>query len=556
MPQFEIQLDITQLVIPPVCAGMLLIGLTLYLYMYTRYSSSLYLAVTINAFLAFLFVGSETFILSFGSWLKDQYLGRQFHRIEQVSGTLFIFGMPYLITYVLMLNETWHKINRFISYLGLVAAISIVTAAFVSPDLFVSQTIPTTTWNRFEGDYGRGNEGVLYSLRDIILSILMIYTLICLFIDITVYKNIRKLIYPMIGILFAIYGAVVDIIFVHEVKMYDLFPDLYYSRFAVGITMMMIMFMTEITRRFIDTTKEVESAHKTISISEKKYRLLVEGTNDCIFTIDMNYNFINANYAALRQLHIDSQKIHQTNFFDLIYQDPDDLKISLQLAKEKITELVSTKKPVSFKTSLKAFGTKEPKEYSVRCELIEVDDENEIIVKAGSINEDGPMKYIESETAKFTIGNYLIAAEEISKRLVLNLPKFMNTTRVNTIRMGLREIIINAIEHGNLNITFEEKSQATMGENYMEFILSRQKDPKYKDKKVTIEFTLNSNGVVYKINDDGNGFDYSKILGRIRNKQDNEFLAHGRGLTMAMNIFDNIEFNESGNMVLLEKKFT
>lgn len=44
---------------------------------------------------------------------------------------------------------------------------------------------------------------------------------------------------------------------------------------------------------------------------------------------------------------------------------------------------------------------------------------------------------------------------------ILNLPKYLDKKTTNTIKLGLREIIINAIEHGNLNIGFEEKTQAT-----------------------------------------------------------------------------------------------
>ena len=120
----------------------------------------------------------------------------------------------------------------------------------------------------------------------------------------------------------------------------------------------------------------------------------------------------------------------------------------------------------------------------------------------------------------------------------------------------MREIIINAIEHGNLNISFEEKSKATNDGNYLEFVLSRQKDPNYKDKKVTIEFLLNSNKVMYKIEDEGNGFNYREIIQKIQNTVDEDMLAHGRGLRMAFNIFDEVKFNKKGNQVLLVKHFT
>lgn len=555
MQTFELNLTSAQLVIPPICTGMLAVGLLLYTYMYSRYRINVYLAVAVSAMLATIFVGSETVILIGGSWFKDQATGRQFHRIEQLAGAYFLFALPYLLTSILTLNKKWQKINRIISFAGLICASIIAITAFIFPDTFISQQIPVYTWNRFEGDFARGQEGIVYSLRDTILGIMMLYSIFCFIFDIIKNRNISKLIFPVAGILAAIYGAIIDIIFVHTSVMHGLFPTQYFSRFSLGITAMIMLFITEITRQFIDTAREVESAHKIISISEKKYRLLVEQTDDCIFSLNMDYNFINANNSSLKQLHLHGKTLNSTNFFDIIYSDPDDMKFSRQIIKGKLEQLISEKKPVSFKVTLKAFGTKEPKEYSVRCELIHVDDENEILVKASNIHEDGPMKYIDSETARFTIGNYLIAADEISKRLVLNLPKFMDKAEVNSLRIGLREIIINAIEHGNLNISFEEKSEASMNDDYLEFILSRQKDPRYRDKKVSIEFSLTPEKAAYKITDDGNGFDYSEILTKFREKANSEMLAHGRGIAMAMNVFDDIQFNKKGNQILLTKEF-
>lgn len=60
--------------------------------------------------------------------------------------------------------------------------------------------------------------------------------------------------------------------------------------------------------------------------------------------------------------------------------------------------------------------------------------------------------------------------------------------------------------------------------------------------------------VAYRITDQGGGFDYQRIMDRIRQVND-EMLPHGRGLVMAMAEFDIVEFNEKGNRILLVKYF-
>ena len=56
------------------------------------------------------------------------------------------------------------------------------------------------------------------------------------------------------------------------------------------------------------------------------------------------------------------------------------------------------------------------------------------------------------------------------------------------LRTGLEELIINAIEHGNLNISFEEKSAAILNGTFESLLEQRQANELYKDKNITITF--------------------------------------------------------------------
>ncbi len=555
MISFTHDLGIAQFLLPPICTGILLGGFLLYLYMSWKYKSTLYMTVAVFAFLGILFVGSETMILSIGGWLHNRELSVQFHRIEQLAGACFLFALPYALMYLLELNDRMHRINRILAVIGLGYAIIVIVAAYVKPDLFISMETTKASWLTYEADYGRGQEGILYAIRDALLGIYIIYSITVVIIDIIWHKNLNYLVYPVIGLLLAFFGAIVDTVHVHTGVFIDFFPESYFSRFSVGITMAIMFFMSSVTRKFITYAQELEIAHKIISISEEKYRFLVEGTNDCILSLDLDMRCLNANRAALNQLVINIDNLEEFKFYDLVYIPQDESEFTMQFIQEKINILLNEGRPVYFKTFLKAHGTYEPREYHIRIEHINIDDKNEILMKASSVPDDSIMRYINSEKMHFTIGNYLIAAEEICNRLVLNLPRYIDKQQASAIKLGLREIIINAIEHGNLNISFNEKSQATENGNYMEFILSRQKDAVYRNKRVTIEFLLNSERVIYKISDEGNGFDYKNIISMIEDDVDAQMLAHGRGLRMAFNIFDSVEFNRRGNQVLLIKYF-
>ena len=122
--------------------------------------------------------------------------------------------------------------------------------------------------------------------------------------------------------------------------------------------------------------------------------------------------------------------------------------------------LKKNRKRVNLKARLKTFFSTEPKTYDITFEYLELGNNYEIIGKAVRVHKDIILKYIQSESAKYVIDNYLLTIEEISTRLVSYLPKFLNEESISQIRMGLREILINAVEHGNLDISYEEKSKA------------------------------------------------------------------------------------------------
>ena len=92
-----------------------------------------------------------------------------------------------------------------------------------------------------------------------------------------------------------------------------------------------------------------------------------------------------------------------------------------------------------------------------------------------------------------------------------------------------------------------------MESSYFTFVRSRQNNDKYKNKKVKIENILDSEKIKYTITDEGEGFDYKKIVKKITQTLDEELLFHGRGIAMTMNIFDELTYNDKGNQATLVK---
>ena len=144
MITFEKELSLTQFRIPPICVGILLGGFILYLYIYLKYRNRLFLSIILLSFLALIFVGSETMIVTFGGWLHNRAVSIQFHRSEQLAGLFYLFALPYYLVYLLELNKKWQKANKIIAFIGLGIAIIISSIFFFLTIFLISCLCPKT----------------------------------------------------------------------------------------------------------------------------------------------------------------------------------------------------------------------------------------------------------------------------------------------------------------------------------------------------------------------------------------------------------------------------
>lgn len=301
---------------------------------------------------------------------------------------------------------------------------------------------------------------------------------------------------------------------------------------------------------------DLNGAYEKISVSEEKYRMLIEGVNHYICTTDLNGNLLTANNILIHDLKINPASFDGLTILDLFYIPAEDKGVTRSFITEKINETINDKKQVSFKAQMKPYYQIEPREMSVYFEIVNIASAQEILVKAYDTIEDSLLKNMVCEKQVLEMGNNISVAEEISNRLVRNIERYYDPKKITILRIALREMILNSIEHGNLDISYESKTEALESEKYFEYIVQRQKDPRFRDKKVTIEYSLTSSKVVYVIRDDGEGFDHKKMRDAAISTANNELLSHGRGIAMTTNAFDEVVYNDKGNEVTLVKYFT
>ena len=132
-----------------------------------------------------------------------------------------------------------------------------------------------------------------------------------------------------------------------------------------------------------------------------------------------------------------------------------------------------------------------------------------------------------------------------------NLAVLMANLCPNPLKMGVGflEILLNAIEHGNLGITYEEKSNLLAQKTWKTEVNYRLSLLKNRDKVVEIYIEYHATGVSFLIKDQGDGFDWEKYLKLDPSRATH---AHGRGIAIANYIsFDHLEYRGCGNEVYI-----
>ena len=117
----------------------------------------------------------------------------------------------------------------------------------------------------------------------------------------------------------------------------------------------------------------------------------------------------------------------------------------------------------------------------------------------------------------------------------------------NSIAIGLAELMINGIEHGNLGIGFEEKTKLIERGTWLQSVERRLRLPENADKHLTVRYSRDGSTMRISIEDQGRGFDPKPFMhfGDRRWKK-----GHGIGIAVArVSGFESVEYREPGNLV-------
>jgi YesN/AraC family two-component response regulator len=152
------------------------------------------------------------------------------------------------------------------------------------------------------------------------------------------------------------------------------------------------------------------------------------------------------------------------------------------------------------------------------------------------------------------LGNDLYNLPGVIAYLLHGLKTVLSKKELTDLQLVLSELLLNAIEHGNLEISGKEKHQALIEDRFASLIEERRADPLREQRRVLVELSFEQRSGEFRcqIRDEGVGFCWQSLPQEI--KTEDFVLPHGRGVLLSRLLVDQLMYNDAGNEVTVVKR--
>jgi CheY-like chemotaxis protein len=152
-----------------------------------------------------------------------------------------------------------------------------------------------------------------------------------------------------------------------------------------------------------------------------------------------------------------------------------------------------------------------------------------------------PGKHRQLDTCEFSIRT-LEEAGELATLIAQACPN------ADAALFGISELLVNGVEHGNLGLSYEEKSQLALDNRWKSEVDRRSALPDNLGKRVRLSFRREPERITLRIADEGRGFTWRNYL---ELDPDRACYPNGRGIALArMLSFSSIHYEGCGNVAV------
>jgi len=180
-----------------------------------------------------------------------------------------------------------------------------------------------------------------------------------------------------------------------------------------------------------------------------------------------------------------------------------------------------------------------------------------VLHTAKSKKELGPiLPYLKRGNMEFVFKTADMSSDKVSLYLATHLGEmgFIEGYRISTVALAFNEVLINAVEHGNLELPvnyFIEGAESDDKESLADLKNQRLKDPRYADRNIVVRYSFENNETSVTISDEGRGFDTARVEQFLAGDGQTMDDGIGRGLVLLKYAVDRVTFNRTGNEVTL-----
>lgn len=128
----------------------------------------------------------------------------------------------------------------------------------------------------------------------------------------------------------------------------------------------------------------------------------------------------------------------------------------------------------------------------------------------------------------------------------------ISAAQMYSLNLAIFECLTNALEHGNLEIGYNRKTQLIADGDYLAKLRQLCQEEPFRSRQIRLDYTISRNEIEVGISDDGKGFDFKEVESVPAIGQENEF--HGRGLPLAMKMVDRLRYEPGENRIILQLK--
>ncbi len=162
------------------------------------------------------------------------------------------------------------------------------------------------------------------------------------------------------------------------------------------------------------------------------------------------------------------------------------------------------------------------------------------------------MNRMRKNEIEFVLENDLSLVHSVVGFLQEAVSRVRLCSEADQLRLGvaLEEALVNAFYHGNLEVSSSLREEDHR--EYYELAQRRSKEEPYKDRRIHVSAYISPMQAVYKIRDEGPGFDPHNLPDPI--DPANLDRPCGRGVLLMRTFMDDVQFNPAGNEVTLTKR--